>query len=74
MYAAADEIRKKLLGRTRQEIRSDAVKQHDQVEESEVEEMMKGERRLLHDVFIHHTVCSLSIRLKVVFLATIYLF
>ena len=65
MYAAADEIRKKLLGRTHQEIRLDAVKQHDQVEEREVEKMMDRERRLLQDVFTHHTVCmyiySLSI-------------
>ena len=56
MYAAADEIRKKLLGRTRQEIRVDAAKQLGQVDETEVEKMMERERRLLQDVFSHHNV------------------
>ena len=56
MYAAADEIRKKLLGRTREEIRRDAIKKQSDVDEKEVEVMVENERRILNEVFSQQKV------------------
>lgn len=56
MYAAADEIRRKLLGRTHTEIRLDAIKKQSRVDEKEVDKMMQTERRLLKAVFSQQRV------------------
>lgn len=56
MYAAADEIRKKLLGRTREEIRLDAIKKQSYIDEKDVEVMVQNERRILSEVFSQHKV------------------
>lgn len=56
MYAAADEIRKKLLGRTREEIRKDAIKKQSHVDEKEVDVMVENERRILNEVFSQQKV------------------
>ena len=57
MYAAADEIRQRLLGRTRQEVRLEAIRTQGRVSETEVDTMMERERRILPEIFQEHKVC-----------------
>ena len=57
MYAAADEIRQRLLGRTRQEVRLEAIRTQGRVSETEVDTMMEKERRILPEIFQEHKVC-----------------
>lgn len=61
MYAAADEIRKKLLGRTREEIRKDAIKKQSYVDEKEVDTMVQNERRILNEVFSQQKVITCTL-------------
>lgn len=51
MYAAADEIVKKLIGRTREEIRLDKSKAQKEVSEEEVEKSLSSQRKILHEVY-----------------------
>ena len=56
MYAAATEIRKKLIGRTREEVRMEGVAGRGQAEETEVDRVMKSERKILQEVFKQYKV------------------
>ena len=51
MYAAADEIRKKLVGRSRCEVRADVLKQQRHVDEREIDNILENERKMLADLF-----------------------
>ena len=51
MYAAADEIVKKLVGRTREEIRLEKGKTQKEVSEEEVEKSLSTQRKILSEIY-----------------------
>jgi len=53
MYAAANEIMKKLMGMTREEIRLEKGKTQEEVSEEEVEESLSQQRMILHEIYSH---------------------
>ena len=53
MYAAANEIMKKLMGMTTEEIRLEKGKTQEEVSEEEVEESLSQQRMILHEIYSH---------------------
>ena len=51
MYAAANEIMKKLMGKTREEIRLEKSKAQKEVSEEEVEKGLSQQRKILHEIY-----------------------
>ena len=56
IYIAADDILKKLMGRSRQEIKLEAIKTQIGVTEEEVDRLVDIEKRILPQVFQQYKV------------------
>ena len=66
MYAAADEIRQRLVGRTRQEVRLEAIKRQGRVDEAEVDRLMENEKTILPQIFQYYKVYTFVYRYRYV--------
>ena len=56
MYTAADEIRKRLMGRSRREIRLEAIRTQGGATEEEVDRLLDCEKRILPHIFQQYKV------------------
>ena len=56
MYVAAEDILKKLVGRSRQEVRLEALEQQGRVDEEEVDRLMESEKKILPQIFQQYKV------------------